>query len=344
MSVGGAIGGAVGGFLAAGPLGAAAGAVAGGLLFSVLSPKGIKQPVQRIGELAQQTAKEGEPRPIIWGRVRPVAGNIMHSSAPRIVTREVKQQGGGGKGGKKKQPKQYEERVFRTYAIRICEGPITAIIRVWRNNKLVYDARGNEWGAKNNGVFLRIARFYLGGWDQMPDPALESKWGAGDVPAYRGTCYMVVPDEDLTDLGGALPQYVFEVERAEGVALTSLLYSVENIESLDSSGEIAGIRSPLMQANVLPDEMVSVGAFLGISFSAQLIDVSEIELIDSAINISGLSYRRTLNQYTVPVEPLDSSVSISGISNRVALINYTGYTPESINSSASFEAISHARN
>src|SRR5690606_1030152 len=119
---------------------------------------------------------------------------------------------------------------------RICEGPITAIMRVWRNNKLVYDARGNAWGATNNGVFLKRARFYLGTWTQMPNPTLESLWGAGNVPAYRGTCYMVVPDEDLTELGGAVPQYVFEVERAEGVALTSLLYDVECIEDAESTG------------------------------------------------------------------------------------------------------------
>lgn len=205
-----------------------------GWLNKQFGAKEQKPTTQRIGELAQQTAKEGEPRPIIWGRVRPISGNIMHSSTPRIITREVKgQSSGGGKGGKKKQPKQYEERVFRTYAIRICEGPITAIIRVWRNNKLVYDARGNAWGAKNNGVFLGRARFYLGGWTQMPDPALESQWGVGNVPAYRGTCYMVVPDEDLTDMGGSVPQYVFEVERAEGTYLTSRPYAAEDIQGLE---------------------------------------------------------------------------------------------------------------
>jgi hypothetical protein len=159
----------------------------------------------------------------------------MHISKPRIVRQEVKGQSSGGKGGKKKQPKQYQERVFRSYAIRICEGPITAIMRVWRNNKLVYDARGNDWGDKNNGVFLKLARFYLGGWDQMPDPTLESIWGAGDVPGYRGTCYMVVSDEDLTDLGGTVPQYTFEVERAEGRYLTSRPYAAEDIQGLELS-------------------------------------------------------------------------------------------------------------
>jgi hypothetical protein len=215
-------------------MGGVVSAVSSVVSFTILGwltkPKKQKDTVQRIGELSEQTAKEGEPRPIVWGRVRPIGGNIMHMSAPRIERREVKGESRGGKGGKKKQPKQYEERVFRTYAIRICEGPVTAIVRVWRNNKLVYDARGNEWGATNNGVFLKLAWFYLGGWVQMPDPHLESLWGAGEVPGYRGTCYMVVGNEDLTDLGGTVPQYTFEVERAEGVALTSRPYALENFD------------------------------------------------------------------------------------------------------------------
>lgn len=208
-----------------------------GLLNKWFGAKAPEDQVQRIGELANQTAKEGGARPIIWGRVRPISGNIMHVSTPRIVRVEVESEdsGGGKGGGKKKAAKQYQERVYRTYAIRICEGPITAVIRVWRNSKLVYDARGNAWGAKNNGVFMRTFRFRLGGWDQMPDATLEGIWGAGNVPGYRGTCYMVAVDEDLTEMGGSVPQYVFEVERAEGTYLTSRPYQIESAEYIAAS-------------------------------------------------------------------------------------------------------------
>jgi hypothetical protein len=37
-------------------------------------------------------------------------------------------------------------------------------------------------------------------------------------------------------LGGTVPQYTFEVERAEGVALTSVIYPIEDIESAEGSG------------------------------------------------------------------------------------------------------------
>ncbi|NLD09826.1 MAG: hypothetical protein GX667_09610, partial [Xanthomonadaceae bacterium] len=133
---------------------------------------------QRLGEISEQTAKEGEARPIIWGSARPIKGNIIFMSKPikEMVKTYV---GSGGKGGKKKQYQDVEH-VYRYYAIRVCEGPITGFRRIWRNNKLVYEARkGSSWGQNNNAAFLKIAKLYTGGWDQMPDPSIESFKGVG---------------------------------------------------------------------------------------------------------------------------------------------------------------------
>lgn len=257
-----------------------------GWLNKQFGAKEQKPTTQRIGELAQQTAKEGEARPILWGRCRPISGNVMHMSEPRIVRREVKQENSGGKGGSKKPPKQYEERVFRSYAIRICEGPITGIIRVWRNNKLVYDARGNEWGEKNNSVFLKKVKFYLGGWTQMPDPTLESIWGAGEVPAYRGTCYMVVADEDLTELSGAAPQYIFEAERAEGTYLTSRPYAIEGIEEFQAESNLdAGV------------------------FRNTLISADQMESFEGGAFLEAGEFRNTINEFDIETESFDSGGS-----------------------------------
>jgi len=187
----------------------------------------------RLGELSNQTAKEASPRPIIWGRVRPIAGNVIHTSPAIKRMVEVGRTTVGGKGGGGGSTTiQYEERVYRSYAIRICEGPISDIVRVWRNEELVYDARGNEWGDDNNEAFTEIATFYLGGWDQLPDPTLESVWGVGEVPAYRGTCYMVVTEDDLTSFGGLVPEYRFEVQRnTNRDYLTSKEYIPEEVTS-----------------------------------------------------------------------------------------------------------------
>lgn len=196
-----------------------------GMLMKALGPGDPDAIVNRLGDISRQTAKEGDPRVIVWGRVRPIGGNIIHCQKP-IKRWVVTSTSSGGKGGGKKKQEQRTEHVYRTYAIGVCEGPITKFSRIWRNNKLVYDGRGTAWGARNNGVFLRSFRLYLGGWSQMPDPTLQSIWGAENVPAYRGTAYMVSIDEDLTDQGGMVPQWQFEVERAEYIPSTSKLYGL----------------------------------------------------------------------------------------------------------------------
>ena len=197
-----------------------------GLLFNTKPPK-IE--AQRLGELSQQTAKEGEPRPIVYGIGRPIGGNIMYMSQPvkRMVKTYVGKSGGKGGGSKKKQYQDVEH-VYRYYAISVCEGPITGFRRIWRNGALVYDARkGSEWGAKNNHLFFQNYRLYTGSWGQMPDSMLQSRWGM-DIPAHRGTAYLVADNEDLTDFGGAIPQWQFEVVRSEGYYLTSRPYALED--------------------------------------------------------------------------------------------------------------------
>ena len=231
--------GAVAGFFIGGPTGALIGFNIGASLGASMSETTVQG--NKIGDVADQTANEGDPRPIIWGRVRPIGGQLIACSDPKIVKVKHKQSGGKGGGGS---TTTVTESVYRTYAMAVCEGPITGFVRIWRNNELVYDARGNDWGAENNGAFLGTATLYLGVWDQMPDPALEGVFGVGEVPPHRGTAYMVMNHELLDDTGGAIPQWIFEVERAEGVYLTSKLYPVEIYEGVLAGGVVDVRESP----------------------------------------------------------------------------------------------------
>jgi len=252
------VAGAAVGFLVGGPQGAAVGFSVGMSVGSLLFGSGASAIGNTLGDIATQTAKEGVARPIIWGRVRPVAGNLIACSDPKIVKKKTKSgKGGGGQSTT-------TESVYRTYAIRVCEGPITRYTRIWRNNELVYDGRvinsgagtasaattptladgivnvsdsaTTDWGNENNAEFLKNGRLYLGSWDQMPDSSLEGIFGAGNVPPHRGTAYMVMDNELLNDTGGAVPQWVFEVERCEGFILTSHPYAVEAGDSLGTDG------------------------------------------------------------------------------------------------------------
>lgn len=207
------VGAVVGAFFGNPQLGWAIGAAIG----NAVDPLVIKGP--GLGDLAQQTSQEGGPRPIVFALSPPIAGNVIASGEPRVVKKKKSQ----GKGG----PKVETESVFRTYAVGVCEGPIGGFVRVWRNSMLVYDVTANSIVSdEDNAHFLERARFFTGTFEQNPSPDLETLFGVGETPAHRGTAYMVMADEDLTDLRGAIPQWTFQVQRC-GVA-TPVILAVNN--------------------------------------------------------------------------------------------------------------------
>ncbi|MDN8612806.1 phage tail protein [Variovorax ginsengisoli] len=199
------VGGIVGGIFGMPQVGLAVGSLIG----NAVDPEMMKGP--RIGETGVQTSAEGAPRAIVFA-THTVTGNIIQSG--RLVKGDVIT---GGKGG---EAKQSNEICIRTYAIRICEGPIGGVLRIWEDDKLVYDVRTGSAMLAESAKWFFGCGIYLGDETQMPDAFLMSQGGpepfgqAPDTPAYRGTAYMVFVGRDLTDRRGSIPQYRFEVARA----------------------------------------------------------------------------------------------------------------------------------
>lgn len=289
-------------------------------------------PTQRIalGEISRQTAKEAEPRVIVWGRVRPIGGNLIQCQEPRRWWSKEKTGGKGGGGGST----QKVEHVSRTYAIGVCEGPITAYLRIWRNNKLVYDARGNEWGDENNPTFLSKFRLYTGSWAQMPDSTLESIWGVGQVPAYRGTAYMVARDEELTDLGGAVPQWQFEVARAEGLVLTSKPYPADTTDAIEINFQlIDGELRSILNSYSIPAESIDIDFDLVGGELRQALHTYSIptEALDIDFDLVAGELRSVLHSYTDwPEEAIDIDFDLVAGELRVALIEYLNWPAEGV--------------
>lgn len=193
------LGGIVGGFFGVPQLGFALGSV----VAAVVDPGTTQGP--KLGELAVQRSNEGMPRAIIFGTAT-CTGYILDFGPP-IKTTEVV-------SGEKGAPKSEQEVVYRNYAIAICEGQIGGVLRVWENDKLVYDVRAGSLMLAESVKWKENKVFYAGTEDQLPDVFLElNVSGIGETPAYRGTAYMVVGLEDLTNSVGAIPQYRFEVAR-----------------------------------------------------------------------------------------------------------------------------------
>lgn len=57
---------------------------------------------------------------------------------------------------------------------------------------------------------------YLGSHRQMPDPTIESYKGVGNVPAFRGTAYVVFKNLQLEDFGNSIPSFQIEAVRQDG--------------------------------------------------------------------------------------------------------------------------------
>lgn len=203
-TIGGVVGGVIG-FYVGGPQGAQIGWMLGSAVGGYVDPQHLQGP--KLGDIPIQTSQEGVPRPIVYGSPQPFPGNLIQAG-PKIKVATHERQGKGG-------PVIDGEEVYQSYAIRICEGPAT-VIQVWRDGKLVLDRTGAGYIDGDGLVFQSKALFYTGTDDQQPDPTLESLpaangGGAGNVPAYVGTAYMVVVNDNLTQTGGRIPNYEFRM-------------------------------------------------------------------------------------------------------------------------------------
>lgn len=181
------------------------------------------------------TASEGGPRARVYGQLRPLGGQTVWAGAPREVREE---QDAGGKGGGASTE---VSKIYRSYAIGFCEGPITRYSRIWKNNELVYDARpAPDIPWEDSEDFLKKITLYLGDEAQMPSPVIEAELGAGNVPPMRGTAYLVADDEELTSTAGAIPAYQAEVFRGTQLSFTTPPYDYLMDDRLELAADELG--------------------------------------------------------------------------------------------------------
>jgi hypothetical protein len=129
-----------------------------------------------------------------------------------VEHKKTSSSGGGGSGG----GASYDTYWYTaSFAVAVCnagmrmnDGTIVnhspVIKRIWANDKVVYDV--------DNPTSNKLTiRFYTGTEIQVADTLISTAEGAANAPAYRGICYFVVQDMDLTDYGQTIPQFQVEV-------------------------------------------------------------------------------------------------------------------------------------
>lgn len=313
--------GAVVGFYVGGPTGAQWGWAIGMTVGGAYATSQQVIPGPKIGDIQKQTAQEGGFRPIVYGRSLPLFGNVIADSDPVIVPGKVS----SGKGGPKQQA---GESAFRTYAVGFCEGE-TTLLQAWRNGILVYDAEDPSMAAEN-AKFLSYATWYTGSFEQMPDPDIEAIYGAGNAPFFRGTSYLALASEDVTDQRGAWSQWQVRVFRGSAKSYTTPPYPVMVMDSLSGAAESQDARVlnyPLEELDF------DVAARPGVLRSLVAIYAGEVEEIDFGVAARAGVLRALVATYITPSEELNATVQARNGTLRTVVIQYLNYSPEEINAS-----------
>ena len=229
-TAGAAIGGSVGGTLA-GLSSVAIGRAVGATLGRVIDQRLLGQGAQavetgKVDRFRLTQAGEGAAIAQVYGRMR-VGGQVIWASDFAETTTVT---GGGGGKGAPSTPQTTEYSYSVSLAIALCEGEITSIGRIW--------ADGEEISAHALNMAV-----YRGTRDQLPDPTIAAIEGADAVPAYRGTAYVVMENLGLGPFGNRVPQFSFEVLRAEEpdapAADISVTHGVKGVALIPGTGEYA---------------------------------------------------------------------------------------------------------
>jgi hypothetical protein len=159
----------------------------------------------RVSDLKLGTSSEGTPLPRVYGRAR-LPGQLIWATRFKEKKEKVKQQTAGGKSvggattGSGKTAKTIKYTYFANVAYALCEGPIDRIGTVWADGKKL-----------KKGKFEFDV--HLGAEDEPVESFIANKEG-GEVPAYRGTAYVVFKNMALESFGNRLPQLNIEVFRS----------------------------------------------------------------------------------------------------------------------------------
>ena len=300
-----------------------------GGLFSSITVKG-----NRLTDMVGQTSAVGRPIPFGYGYCYIDEPNVIWTAGiPKEHVKKKKQ----GKGGVKTEEYSYT----LSYAIAFMAGPVYGFLTIKRGGKVVYTTDPNAsvddkaYAAK----WRQRARFYYGTRTQMPDATIESYVGVGKVSAFRDLCYIVVIDDDVTNEGGAVPQYeAVIIATPPDVYLTSKPYSNDMApETVAMELSLAGgeLRPLLFEERYTEPVQHSLTLGFG-DFRTPIVPYNVLaESINNEIALGAGRLYDPIHPYTIPAESVNIGIALPDGWLRVALVTYDRYPAESLNLSAS---------
>ena len=177
-------------------------------LLSLFTPDTVNEG-PRVEDLKSPSSEYGKGIPKVYGISR-IGGNLMWA---RDVIEVKNEDVEGGKGGPTVTNITYT--YFGTFAVLICEGPVT-VTKIWLSSKLVYSTSGGaETISASNKFVTEYLTIYDGTPSQSPNSAIQSIEGINRTPAFRGLCYLVFNNLPLADYSNTFPLISVEVQSQE---------------------------------------------------------------------------------------------------------------------------------
>lgn len=266
------------------------------------------------------------PIPVIYGRYISM-GNIIWASEPRRTTITETETVVDDKGTRRYTTETF---IFHSdFALALCEGVVDGLLRVWFGDTLLFSRALNT---DNDGRVLPTDGFVV---DEIENTLLFSS-GSADVkrydetkmkitlypgseeqtpapvfgfrsPAYRGICYLLFENVNLSYLGGNIPEIRVEIADIDVSAPTPFMQV-----DLPASGDLAGSLNTLMWGDTTGDQLfVASGPSPGRSVDGlRRLRYGTLEYVndiidEKGVSISGSTFNLLVNGaaiYQVPSE------------------------------------------
>lgn len=196
----------------------------------------------RLENFDVQQADEGDPIARCFGLTLRANGTLIWVGTLEDVTTSTKVRSKGAN------VRQVEHTNFLSVAVAICEGPIGGLAKIFADSKIFWDA--SNPGGENRYDNLYIHTGQIG---QAPDPLIQAALGANQTPGFSGIAYVVIERLNLTNFGGRLPVFSFEMNAetsgaisAGGVIERLALEASVSSSEIDVTGATKTVRGMLL--------------------------------------------------------------------------------------------------
>lgn len=288
----------------------------------------------RLTDFAQTTATVGSTIPWGFGDITST-GNCIWAALPPTEHMHRKRQ---GKGGTKTEEYTYT----LDYAVAFVKGKVYRWNWIKRGGKVVYTTDPNapvedrEYSQK----WLERSTIYDGTRDQAPDSTIEAREGVGRVSAFKDLGYIVLEQDDVTDNGGAVPNYeaCVTVSPPEAYLTSKLFPSITNeflVTGFDCSGVLRSVVQEASHEQELASSQIS---FAEATLRAPLQNTETEESSTTSIFFEEANLRSPLKNARAEDESAQTGLAFGNGLIRPALISTE--TEEGANTSISFPGAS----